>query len=83
MKAGIHFLSSLGSGEKDTMKDSLRNKLLKESAIVAEDSMAVLEEFGRFEEDLFVSDFSIWDRLRNRKWVRGKKNEKLSKRTVV
>ena len=41
------------------MENSLKHQLLKESAIVAADSMAVLEEFERFEEDLSFDDFSI------------------------
>jgi hypothetical protein len=59
VKTGIQCLPSSGKGEEDVMENSLKHQLLKESAIVAADSMAVLKEFERFEEDLSFDDFSI------------------------
>ena len=42
----IHFYNRLFT------RKTLKNQLQKESAMVAEDSMAVLEEFEKFEEGL-------------------------------
>lgn len=39
-------------------RKSLRIKLLKESAMVASDSLVVLGEFEKFEEEYSLNDFS-------------------------
>jgi hypothetical protein len=52
VKTGIQYLSDSDKIEEDTMENPLRSQLVKESAMVAADSMVVLEEFERFEEDL-------------------------------
>ena len=43
---------------KTISRVSLKKQLLKESAMVAADSMVVLQEFERFEEDLSFDESS-------------------------
>lgn len=51
-KGAIHFHS------KVFRRRFLKNQLLKESVMVATDSMTVLEEFERFEEQYSLNDLS-------------------------
>ena len=54
----LHNNGAIHFHNKIFKRRSLRIKLLKESAVVTSDSLVVLEEFERFEEDFLLNDLS-------------------------